>query len=96
MRESVNDRNPSLTFKHCLVVYRGGAINLILSWKNRPVKGGVPGKQITEGAASVPNTLGFEDCLFDFSFQGVPPPNGQQIAEDLLAQNGNTITFMRP
>jgi hypothetical protein len=92
----LSDRNPSLSFKHCLVIYRGGPVNLILSWNNRPVRTIVEGKEPSIGTVSVPNTLSFEECLFDFSFQGIPPPNGQQITETLLAQNGHTVTFPHP
>lgn len=39
------------------------------------------------------STLLFEDCLFDFSFQTVPPPQGQEIMQALLSQTESTLAL---
>jgi hypothetical protein len=86
---------PLLTFKHCLVVYRGGAVNLITMWNNRKsalhVEGHPPMPLTLTG-----NAIEFVDCLFDFSTQGVPPASGQQLTEMLLAQNDSTLKLPYP
>jgi hypothetical protein len=100
INEILSERSPTLTFRHCVVVYRGGSVNLILSWSNRPIKiteGAHPAaRPPTFGTVSTPNTIKFEDCLFDFSIQATPPPEGQRATETLLAQNGNTVIFPQP
>jgi hypothetical protein len=86
---------PLITFKHCLVIYRGGAVNVVLAWNERPseihIEGHAPMSLSLSG-----NALEFENCLFVFSVQGVPPPTGQQLTESLLAQNTATLRLPRP
>jgi len=79
---------PFLTFRHCVISYFGGPVNLILDWKDPSqttfhLEGHPPMRTKISG-----NTLQFEECLFSFSIQGVPPTTGQQVTETLLAQNG--------
>jgi hypothetical protein len=71
-------------------------VNLILSWDTRRVKVNVQGQPPTSAVVFAHNTLWFDECLFDFSLQGAPPPMGQQIAETLLAQNGNAVALPHP
>lgn len=86
---------PRIKFKNCLVIYRGGQITLKLEWKGEVIglqmKGRPPMTIKMSG-----NTLEFEKCLFEFTFQGVPPPVGQQVTEVLLAQNSDTLKLPHP
>ncbi|HLJ29998.1 MAG TPA: hypothetical protein VKY85_25045 [Candidatus Angelobacter sp.] len=38
-----------------------------------------------------PKILRFEDCLWEFSVYGTPPPSGQKIAETLIASNPDSF-----
>jgi hypothetical protein len=91
----LNTRFPTINFKNCLIVYRGGKIDLILAWNEHSftlqVEGNPPMPSVFSG-----NTLAFEDCLFDFSVRGVPPPVGQAVTETLLAQNASTLKLPHP
>jgi hypothetical protein len=96
-QEKINEvlmhRNALITFKHCLVVYRGGNINLIVGWKNRHTKitlddGTPPRYGIVNG-----NAISFEDCIFDFVVSVTPPYNGREVTQALLASPGNTVTL---
>jgi hypothetical protein len=91
----LNTRFPVLTFKNCLIVYRGGTIELILAWNQHPVtlkvEGHPPMPTVISG-----NTLAFEDCLLDFTVRGIPPPIGQEVTETLLAQNASTLKLPHP
>lgn len=92
----LQNRIPFLTFRNCLIVYRGGPVRLIISWNNRPsvIYPSVPGKDLKPIPAPISgNAIEFEDCLFDFTIKDVPPPDGQRIAETLLAQNATTLTL---
>ena len=91
----LSTQTPLITFKHCLVVYRGGPVNLIIAWNARPTTLHVEGQPDLPLSLSA-NALVFEECLFDFSFQGVPPPFGQQLTETLLAQNSPTLKLPHP
>jgi hypothetical protein len=87
-------KSARITFTHCLIVYRGGPINLILEFKNdrRFVKSVDAGKAHTIGQTVVSGpTMEFVDCLLDFSVVGKPTPYGQQLAQSVLAQNGAKI-----
>ncbi len=91
----------AINFKNCLVVYRGGTIDIKLAWmgergtlaifgQNGQMKG-QPMDISKHGA-----TLYFENCLFEFSSTDVPPPSGRNLTGTLLAQNGNTLRVPNP
>ncbi len=62
---------PALTFRHCLVNYNGGLVQLRLGmWP-----------------------LTFENCLWNISLPGLPPPNGQKVTETLLAGDPDLFRF---
>ncbi|WP_348260619.1 hypothetical protein P8935_12485 [Telmatobacter sp. DSM 110680] len=90
-------KSPRIAFTHCLIVYRGGAINIILAFNNdmrfvsyRDVNG--VWHKMGKTSLSGP-TLVFVDCLLDFSVAAHPPPSGRKATEVLLAQNGSTYTL---
>jgi hypothetical protein len=86
-----------ITFRNCVVTYRGGEIKLIVSFYNRPVRitASREGKTLppVEGTVTNPSTLRFEHCLFNLTFSATPPPLGQQLAGSLLSANTETIDF---
>jgi hypothetical protein len=82
-------------FKNCLVIYRGGPINLILAWKGELAPISIGGKP-SVGVSLSGNALEFEKCLFQFTVQGVPSPTGREVTESLLAQNSDTLTLPHP
>jgi hypothetical protein len=88
-------RFPRLTFRNCLVVYRGGQINLMLEWKGEVIGMQVEGKPPMTVKMSG-NTMEFENCLLEFTVQGVPPPIGQKVTEVLLAQNTESLKLPHP
>jgi len=88
-------RFPRIAFKNCLVIYRGGQINFKLEWKGEVINMHVEGGPLLSVAMSG-NTLQFENCLFEFTLEGVPPPVGQKVTEVLLAQNSNTLKLPHP
>lgn len=67
---------------HCLVVYRGGDIPLLLLKNARP---------------DLPplGSLGFEDCVYDFSVSGTPSAQGQQTLLVLLLNRKGEL-YMPP
>lgn len=78
----------SIVFKHCLVVYRGGPVNLIIKLTNFPAAIHTP----TMPAQGIPtvvngNTLFFENCLFELDIMKLPPSPGPEITQALLAEN---------
>jgi len=86
-----------ITFRNCVVTYRGGEIKLIVSFSNRPIHiaaerggGSLPS---VEGTVSNPSTLRFENCRFELTLTVTPPPLGQQLTESLLSANIETIDF---
>jgi len=89
LNETIN-----LTFRHCLVVYRGGNINLIVAVHDRMIEfHGVADAAQKSGPIVVSgNTLYFSDCLFDFKLDTQPPPLGQDFTHNLLTSNGS-ISF---
>jgi hypothetical protein len=94
----LNTRTPYLTFKNCLIEYRGGEINLILAWDKMPFTITlVPPTPEDKTPPEVHQTtlsgpaIEFENCMFDFSLQGPPPEKGQQISTTLLAQNMSSV-----
>lgn len=96
LNATLSNQVPLITFKHCLIVYRGGPVNLIIAWKNRQSELRIEGEDKTRPLSLSGNALEFENCLFVFSVQGEPPPKGQEITETLLAQNGNTLKLPSP
>jgi hypothetical protein len=82
-----------LTFRHCLIIYRGGPINLIPEKHNRPSV--IIGPDATPQPVTVDfeNALRFENCLFSFLVPNVPPAAGQRLTTTLLAENGPNVTF---
>jgi hypothetical protein len=92
----LKESTPLLTFRRCLILYRGGPVDLILTWEDH--RGGLTlGGKVRDTIVSVSgNALEFEDCYFVFSIPGIPPPSGQQITETLIAQNGPTLKLPHP
>jgi len=87
---------PLIALRHCLIRYHGGEVKLILAWKNRIVHYRVDAPPARSGEVSISGpSLLFEDCLFDFSVDGIPHPSGQKVTETLLAQNANTLELPR-
>ena len=89
-----------ITFKHCLVVYRGGNVAINFGWTklenvqyafsdtdSGPQKVG-PGTVTIEG-----NAIEFDNCLFDFYMDNVPPSNGKMVSRHLLAQNSPVLSL---
>lgn len=37
--------------------------------------------------------IDFQNCLFNFSFQNTPPPNGQLLSTTLLASNTESVSL---
>jgi hypothetical protein len=91
--------SPFLRFEHCLVVYRGGPVNLLFY---RPSKNGTDLMTATRKLGTTKTkisgkSLQFDDCLFDFSIpNGMPPPDGQKMTVTLLAQNESTLSLSQP
>ncbi|HKW64542.1 MAG TPA: hypothetical protein VJN89_18465 [Candidatus Acidoferrum sp.] len=83
---------PSLIFKHCLVVYKGGPVDWIIGWQISDVPAD---KSQPPSERKIAYTLVFEDCLFDFVIEGIPPAAGQKVIEAVLAQTGNRITLAK-
>jgi hypothetical protein len=89
---------PFIAFKHCLVVYNGGAVNIIFYI---PMEGGTE-IMTNSGLVTLTPTkltgasLEFFDCLFEFSIPKVPPKTGLKMTESLLAQNNNPVKFSSP
>jgi hypothetical protein len=86
----IAERAPFLTFTHCLIVYRGGPIKLTVALNKVPYKVTM-GNLATETVPFTGQTLHFESCVFDFSLGSAPPPEGQRIANFLLAQSSSTF-----
>jgi hypothetical protein len=84
---------PVIRFEHCLVVYRGAPVKLIVGFKNYNVAISTENVVLATGPVSENNTLFFQDCLFDFEFAHTPPDKGQEITERLLADNNAILTL---
>jgi hypothetical protein len=85
----LNYKAPALTFKHCLIVYRGGSFSLVVHITNRPSDLQVVGKPQTSILTTwTGDTLYFENCLFNFSLPNSPPKQGQEFTKQLLSKNG--------
>jgi hypothetical protein len=74
INEILRHKNSLIMFKHCLVVYRGWDVNLIIGWDKHPVQITLEGRAepIVGGVSG--NSLAFEDCIFDFNVEGPPHP----------------------
>jgi outer membrane murein-binding lipoprotein Lpp len=84
---------PGLEFKHCLVIYRGGNVNLVLRLHNlQRTINTISGKQIPVTFNSE-HTLAFSNCLFDFNLDQEPPTQGREFTKGLLASNGADFSF---
>jgi hypothetical protein len=85
----------NLTFRHCLIVYRGGNIKMILAWHNRVAafhKWNNPNPDSNPLLFNGP-TLLFENCVFDFQLNGMPPVPGQDFTRSLLASDEKALSF---
>jgi hypothetical protein len=85
-----------LNFSHCLVVYRGGQIDLIMAVFNQPLQirvGNPNGQPLTMKGKYSGRTVRFEECSYDFSFSSEPPTQGQTLTQSILAQNGPELAF---
>ena len=93
INEILNGTFPYLKFKNCLIEYHGGEIKLILAWDKMPFTitlappPGLSGQAKTVHTDLSGPTLRFEDCIFNFSIQNVPPQRGQELSANLLAEN---------
>ncbi len=97
INELLMNEATGITFKHCVVTYSGGEINLVVSFHDRPVMvtavhGGKPIK--STGTVNNPSTLRFDNCLFEFNFSGTPPLPGQQLTQAILATNASSLNFL--
>lgn len=81
---------PFLTFTHCLIVYRGGPVKLILGLENVPytLKSGSSEPHVVPFSGP---TLVFQNCKFDFSLSTSPPDEGQRITAYLLENTTEKI-----
>jgi len=91
---------PVIVFLHCLIEYHGGPISLILAWDKEPFMATLRpiSPQDKTPAKNIPLTMtgpaiDFQNCLFSFSFQNPPPPNGQRLATTLLAENADSVSL---
>jgi len=82
---------PTIVFTHCVVIYRGGPLKLILNWEHHVIDS----VQVGKGAATLSvsgNSLTFNDCLFDFSVpQSSPSAEVQQLTKLVLSQSGARV-----
>jgi hypothetical protein len=76
-----------LTFRHCLILYRGGVINLIVAFHGRPVALIAEGHSPVYARVESPQTIMFENCLFDFQLSKAPTMAGQQLLQTLLVES---------
>jgi len=95
LNEIIQKRLAVVIFKHCVIVYRGGPINLVLALDkyNLPWSTEQNGQHL-EGRVniSVRNAVQFQECLFDFVLHGEPQKSGRELTKFLLASSGNEIT----
>lgn len=98
VNEIIQERMAVVIFRHCVIVYRGGAINLVFAfdkynvpWSVEP-KNGIPGGAGTVNI-SVRDAVRFQDCLFDFVLHSEPPKVGQELTKRLLVNPSNEITL---
>lgn len=79
--------NTLIVFKHCLVIYRGGPVNLIIRLQNYPVTVIAPSHPQGVPTVVSGSTITFQDCLFQLDITASPPPIGAKITQLLLAEN---------
>ena len=84
-----------LKFIHCLVVYRGRPMHLIVAFKNRPTQIKI-GKQASNVFPVTGDTLVFENCKFDFAIADPPPEPVQEFARNLLTKDTSMATYRIP
>lgn len=86
---------PAVEFRHCLIVYKGGTVSLIVFSRrdNVPLESlsGEFGPGVT--ATYHGPSIIFQDCLFNFSATNQVPQNGQVLTTSLLAQSGPSFTL---
>jgi hypothetical protein len=85
-----NGMSFALSFRHCQIIYGGGQIKLLSPHPK-------PTLITSKGARSdvylmVGQSIKFENCLFTFTLPAPPPPEGQDVTQQLLAQSGSTLT----
>ncbi len=85
-----------LRFSHCLVVYRGGPVNLVVAFKNRPTQIKINGKPASNIFNVNGDTLVFENCQFDFAIGNQPPQPVQEFTRNLLAKDTSKATYRIP
>jgi hypothetical protein len=80
-----------LKFKNCQIIYNGGPIAV---FNPKPKVNLMTGKGPTRTDVYLiqGQRLFFENCLFLFAIKSMPPPEGQVLTEQILTQNGNTLT----
>ncbi|MGB8782378.1 MAG: hypothetical protein WCD02_04625, partial [Terriglobales bacterium] len=95
LNEIIQKRMAVVIFRHCVIVYRGGPINLVLAfnkynvpWSAEPEKGRAMGGTVN---ISVRDAVQFRDCLFDFVLHNEPPKAGQELTQLLLVNSSNEI-----
>jgi hypothetical protein len=88
-------RSYVLTFRHCQIVYRGGAVTLLTP---HPKPTTITGKsrERSDVYLFVGQIVHFENCLFVFAIHSTPPANGQALTQQILTQNGNNLTVKLP
>jgi hypothetical protein len=90
-------RMNKITFTHCVIIYRGGPINITMELNNEPrilhyqPKPGAP--EITSKVNVSGPTLTFMNCLFEFALPTIPTDSGQSFAKSMLPQNGSSIVL---
>jgi hypothetical protein len=74
--------SPLIAFKHCLISYNGGEVNLILAWSSTPMNASFVNRetgQVSEGPLNVSGrAIQFVDCQFDFSIRNIPPQTARK------------------
>ena len=88
-----------LHFRHCLIIYKGGNINLLVAIRNRTSIMQLINPDGSRRAISTPfeysgPTLSFENCVFRWETGSPPPPEGKRLTKILLAADGDEITYI--
>jgi hypothetical protein len=90
----VRSKFPTIEFRNCLIVYRGGEFALIL-WSHVQA---APLHMLTaNGKGAELNydgpSLQFISCQFDFSVSNQVPQRGKETLQTLLTQNGPSLAL---
>jgi hypothetical protein len=89
--------SPLIAFQHCVIVYKGGEVNLTFIWDKTPMVitfvNRITGQMSQLPARMTSPALQFIDCQLDFSIEKIPPPTGQKTTRILLAQNSTSLTL---